>query len=484
MGNTATAQLLSVTTVSPRTELTAPVTRTSPADGEDLTQIKDTIEFPSGANYIKLNNTEKLKYKWLTNDNNDIKFGDIERGVIADLLIGFYCGDGISPKTNIPQLQPQVGVHNPIYNVINYQAAIETGLDAYDWYDWLYERGMYLQLAYEPKNPAKDYDDQPEWALDTYVGGSHDADFDRWAASIKTFCETNGYIIYIRPMSEMNGDWTVWGDGVYAGNTPANYRAAWQHLWNRMEAGGANPYLKWVWCPVAPLSAADADTCWTDYYPGDAYVDIIGMNGYNFGAISWSYWRTFSEIFTHGYSKFSTASGKDLYICEIGCNSTGGNKPTWIEDAFYQLQNNFTRFVAVTWFNMKEPSDSSIDYRFTETPITTRAFAKNAFWRRQCAWCGTSDCIHRVFHNTKSPVWGLGDKPPTADPITEKVATISIDGDILTNVPIDGNYWMYFENRSYVEDNIWVFVNMPRPQTSKMIYEGDILRLNLSHILD
>jgi len=475
-----TAHLMNVTTESPRTQLNANITRLWPVDGADLTNVDDTIAFSPNLGYIKINNTEKMEYADISTDFGSIAFENIKRGAKADFQIGFYCGDGVDPRINIPQLNAMVGPENPIYSVTNYQAATETGMSSYPWYDWLYERGMWLQLAFEPKNPAKDFDDQAEWALNTYVGGSHDADFDRWAASIVAFCSANDYVIYIRPMSEMNGDWTTWGAGVYAGNTPANYRAAWQHLWGRMEAGGANDYLKWIWCPVAPLSSTDAASCWTDYYPGDAYVDIIGMNGYNFGAVTWSFWRSFEEIFSYGYNEFTEQSAKDLFICEIGCNSTGGNKPLWIEDAWYWLQSgSYNRFVGASWFNMKEPSDDTINYMFNESPYTTRAYKAGAFFRRNCQWCGTSSCMHRVAHANNSEILGLGNNPTTPKPIEEKKGTISLDGDILTNVPIDGNLWMYFEDRSYVEDNVWVFVALPKVTQSRDLFEGDILTYNL-----
>ena len=143
------ARLLNVTEDSPRTQLSAAMTRLAPADGADLTDIDDTIAFPPGRNFMKINNTEKLRYEDTETDFGSIAFENITRGVLADFLIGFYAGDGISPEGNMRFLQNTLGPHKPIYNFINYQAATETGLSDYDWYDWLYEEGMYLQLAFE-----------------------------------------------------------------------------------------------------------------------------------------------------------------------------------------------------------------------------------------------------------------------------------------------------------------------------------------------
>ncbi len=123
-----TAHLLNVTTESPRTQLNAAITRLSPVDGADLTTVDDTIAFPPGKNYLKINNTEKIEYGDTTTDFGDIAFKNIKRGAKADFQIGFYCGDGIDPRINIPQLNAMVGPDNPIYSVTNNQAAIETGM--------------------------------------------------------------------------------------------------------------------------------------------------------------------------------------------------------------------------------------------------------------------------------------------------------------------------------------------------------------------
>jgi hypothetical protein len=649
MSEETTAKLLAVNEVSPTTELTTQMTRTNPDDGDTWEGVEDTIAFPDDKNYMKVNNTEKMYYDHVTYNENDISFRAIKRGVLEDFLVGNYHGDGIDPRNDLPDLQAKMGAENPIHNIINYQAAIETGLSSYDWYDWLYDKGMYLQLAYEPKNPAKGNTDQPEWGLKTYrngrsvtistiqstggnlativtaaphgfstgdtvtvwvrgstytmfnrfgatitvvnsttftyaysglnygpvsndgncykemtsknlstvarssnvatvvttaahqlitgdkvdinavdntfdennvtityisstsfsyantggdvstksdagtciKSGPHDTDFIRWAASIVSFCSPDGDIIYLRPMSEMNGDWVTWGtnwtddeDSINGNSVSSDdYIQAWQYLYNLFAREGANTYLKWIWCPVAPLSTSDATDCWDDLYPGDSYVDIIGMNGYNFGDISWSYWRSFDEIYAYGYDYFTSQQAtKDFYICEIGCNATGGNKVAWMVDAFDKLRNDYTRFVACTWFNMTEPTDSTIDYRWDENASTIKAYKEGIVFRRECAWSGTDDCIHRVKHAIGSPVVGMGSNPPDTKPIVEKVATLSLEGDILQNIPISGDLWMYFENMTYIEGDTWVTVALPKPTLSQDIYDGDILNQNLGNI--
>jgi|GEM_PF-4101268 len=67
---------------------------------------------------------------------------------------------------------------------------------------------------------------------------------------------------------EMNGDWYPW-----AGN-PQLYKEAYIHVWEAFERTGANKYATWLWNPNV---GADPSA----YYPGDKYVDGVGLDGYS-----------------------------------------------------------------------------------------------------------------------------------------------------------------------------------------------------------
>jgi hypothetical protein len=78
-------------------------------------------------------------------------------------------------------------------------------------------------------------------------------------------------------MDEMNGNWFSWGKN-------SNFIPAWRHIWQIFEDQGANQYSTWVWAPYCTegvqLSADDPEL----YYPGDRYVDWIGLNAYSVAA--------------------------------------------------------------------------------------------------------------------------------------------------------------------------------------------------------
>ena len=115
-------------------------------------------------------------------------------------------------------------------------------------------------------------------ALASIIDGSHDAYIDMFAKSIlKQF----GHPVTIRLMHEMNGNWYPWGLGVN-GNRPGQYVAAWQHVHDRFTALGVTD-VSWMWAPNAVYTGSAP---LAPLYPGDAYVDAVGLSNYNWGHYS------------------------------------------------------------------------------------------------------------------------------------------------------------------------------------------------------
>ncbi len=93
--------------------------------------------------------------------------------------------------------------------------------------------------------------------------------------------------IYIRLAHQMNGDWYPWsattnGVGIGAGNTVADHVAMWRHVHDIVEnIGLKNTDVQWIFCANATDSANSHPM--EAYYSGDAYVNWVGIDGYNFG---------------------------------------------------------------------------------------------------------------------------------------------------------------------------------------------------------
>ncbi|HEU5122992.1 MAG TPA: glycosyl hydrolase [Verrucomicrobiae bacterium] len=92
-------------------------------------------------------------------------------------------------------------------------------------------------------------------------------DIDSIAAELKLLQDAHVPVLW-RPLHEANGRWFWWGAH---GAEP--YRKLWRLLFNRLTAVHHLHNLIWVFSPGASIDLAD-------WYPGDAYVDIVGLDHY------------------------------------------------------------------------------------------------------------------------------------------------------------------------------------------------------------
>lgn len=137
----------------------------------------------------------------------------------------------------------------------------------------------------------------------------------------------------------MNGNWDTW-DGPVGNNTPAKVISAFRHMHN-LFTGLTN--VKFAW-DVNNVSVPDtASNALGVYYPGDAYVDIVGVDGFNFGSDSWD------EVFSSSLMNKLSSYGKPVYILSTA-SVPGSSKAQWIMDMGSHIKN-YPSVAGWVWFN-------------------------------------------------------------------------------------------------------------------------------------
>ena len=87
--------------------------------------------------------------------------------------------------------------------------------------------------------------------------------------------------------------------------------------------------MLWVFSPNVDSVPGDAWNQWTNYYPGDGYVDWMAFDGYNWGTVqTGSTWRSFTA--SRARSTRARGRGKPIMIPEIASAEQGGDKAAWI----------------------------------------------------------------------------------------------------------------------------------------------------------
>lgn len=218
-------------------------------------------------------------------------------------------------------------------------------------------------------------------SLSDIVAGKYDSYFRKEADAVRGL----GMTVMIRFAHEMNLLSSDWGPGK-AGNSGSAYAEAWRHIVTVFrQEGAAN--VKWVWAPNVDYGGRP----FNQFFPGDEWVDYVGLDGYNWGTSGGESFASFSKIFASSYTTITQLSSKPLIITETAASEAGGSKAAWIEETFFEtIPQEMPRISAVIWFSENKERDwpvnssqSSLDaYRKvvastlwggTQTPVVKEA---------------------------------------------------------------------------------------------------------------
>ncbi|HNX89209.1 MAG TPA: glycosyl hydrolase [Paludibacteraceae bacterium] len=146
-----------------------------------------------------------------------------------------------------------------------------------------YNRGGMISVSWHINNPLTDgdaWDAKTPGAVNSVLpGGNNHSKFMKWLQSaagfLKTLKTSNGTKIPIvfRPWHEHTGSWFWWGKG---NCTAEEYKQLWIMTYRFMKNEGLNNLL----FAYSPDIQGPGDI-YLEFYPGDKYVDILGLDGYH-----------------------------------------------------------------------------------------------------------------------------------------------------------------------------------------------------------
>jgi len=204
----------------------------------------------------------------------------------------------------------------------------------------------------------------PQYTAAAIAAGTFDGELRRWAQGAKAW----GKPVIVRFLCEANGDWNAWSPGVGA-NTAARYIAAYRHIHDVFTAAGATN-VKFAWTPI---NRYPGSTALKAIYPGDRYVDLVGIDGFNWGTTHPSGWETFTQVFNASLTDVRAFTAKPIWITEAGSTELGGSKEAWITAMFKAIAKD-ARISGLVWFN----ANKETDWRIDSSPAALRAWRAGA----------------------------------------------------------------------------------------------------------
>jgi beta-mannanase len=220
--------------------------------------------------------------------------------------------------------------------------------------------------------------------LYSIVEGHFDSFFVAWAKQIK---QVNG-IVLLRILHEFNGDWYPWCIANNDKNSQLLIKA-YRHIHDIFNSQQVSN-VKFIWCPNSMSFPQEKWNFIMDAYPGNEYVDFVGLDIYN-GAGKAAIWRSFRKEGIENYFILTQAlPDKPLFICETASRErenyeplSSQNKAEWIREMGKTLSSDMSKVKLLVWFNEK-----------STFKINTSSEAENAFsifiWKNDYFKSGTN----------------------------------------------------------------------------------------------
>lgn len=208
------------------------------------------------------------------------------------------------------------------------------------------------------------------YTLQRIIAGEFDARLRSWARAAQA---TKAPLI-VEFGTEVNAAWFPWNGKFNGGNTtdgygdpnvadgPERFRDAYRHIVRLFRDEGATN-VSWAYHVLDPALASgkgpsaitDGDIrAFKDYYPGDEYVDWMGISIYG-PVMPRKHWRTFTEIMDVAYPVLAAISlKKPLAIFEFGVvdNAATGDKAAWIRSSLQAIESGkYPRIKALSYWH-------------------------------------------------------------------------------------------------------------------------------------
>lgn len=348
----------------------------------------------------------------------------------------------------------------------------------------VYEYGAVPHIVWEPWY----WGNMSAISLNSIYGKKFDKYIRTWAKEIKAW----GKPLFLRFAHEFNIEfypWTILKNK----KQPDRYIKAFRHVRNIFTEEGVTN-VKWVWCPMNYSYPAED---WNDYinaYPGDEYVDWIGIDGYNWGTTKeWSKWQSLGDLFLEPVTRLSRKyPTKPIMIAEFSSSEKGGNKAEWIKEIPGFLKTNLRNVKSIIWFDIKKEDD----WRVNSTVQSQEAFkrvAKDLVFGRNI-----NDLLGlRVDYAVSSQPKKINIKETTSqiningnlsETVWEKAAKIKLrsQDDVRTGAkwkgPFDVSgviYLLYDSEFLYIGARIIDDLPFDNPRTRQDIWNGDAIEFTI-----
>jgi large repetitive protein len=192
------------------------------------------------------------------------------------------------------------------------------------------------------------------------AAGLWDSTIDARAADLRAFGAPMYFIFHHEP------------NGAHMAGTPEEFQDAWRHVHDRFIADGVTNVLY----TMVMFDSSYNSGVVNDYYPGDSYVDVMGVDAYNWYDCDERFdpWESLTSIMQK-FHDFGVAHSKPMIIAEWGSDedlADPNHKGAWIAEA-QQALKAWPDIKGVSYFHSGPPAPTC-NWWVDSTPAALAAY--------------------------------------------------------------------------------------------------------------
>ncbi len=251
----------------------------------------------------------------------------------------------------------------------------------------IHDQGSIPLVRLLPRSTQDEFVQEEQFSLQHIIDGVFDPQLRQWAQAAKA----DNIPLLVDFAVEPNGNWFGWS-GIFNGadtkdgygdpnyyDGPERYRDAYRHIIELFNEEGVE-HITWFFHPDIHSLPNEPWNQPKLYYPGDAYIDWIGISLYGAMSPDDENWEMFDEILAQGYrSILDISTEKPFALLEFGVTDhhPDGDKALWIENAFESiLAKEYIDFKAISYWheNWTEESGAQATLRLDSSPEALEMF--------------------------------------------------------------------------------------------------------------
>jgi cellulose synthase (UDP-forming) len=266
---------------------------------------------------------------------------------VTNKYLGIFDPDENSGLTDIQKVFFIENRHNMDFDIISYYLAWDQkSISSFprEQINATYNLNALPMITWEPWASTLPSENMPEELKEEKKIFKHikDGYFDTYIRNFALELKSFQKPLFLRFAHEFNNPqypWSQTGD-----NTPEEFIAAWRHVYNLLKAEGAHNVI-FVWNPWD-----DAEM--EEYFPGDNYVDWIGITLLNYGPFNPDgKQHSFEDLYSRFHERLKAITRKPVMLAEFGSVRLDPSQDKWVMDAMNTITAKYDEIGAVVLFN-------------------------------------------------------------------------------------------------------------------------------------